>query len=119
MSFIGKFVAALAPTGATISAVWSDLAGSSGVPTVNNEDRTISFGGGTRTITRSGGGVGVTWEYRINSGSWTTYSSGFSLTSGQTLAWRATYTVNVTVTTVTVAVDGVTLDQFNSEASGF
>lgn len=113
------FLMALGQAPASISAGWSDLAGSSGVPTVSNEDRTISFGGGSRTITRSGGGVGVTWEYRINSGSWTTYSGGFSLTSGQTLAWRATYTVNVTVTTVTVAVAGVTLDQFNSEASGF
>lgn len=119
MSFIGKFVAALAPTGAAISAAWTDLAGSVGDPTVNNEDRTITFGGGTRTITRSGGGAGVTWEYRIDSGAWTTYSGGFSLTSDQTLAWQATYSVNVTVTTVTVAVDGVTLDQFNSEASGF
>lgn len=118
MSFIGKFVAALAPTGAAISAAWTDLAGSVGDPTVNNEDRTITFGGGTRTITKFGSGIGVTWEYRINSGSWTAYSAGFSLTSGQTLAWRATYTTNVT-TTITIYVNGVTLDQFNSEASGF
>lgn len=104
---------------AVISGAWSDLAGTVGVPTVSNEDRTITFSGGARTVTRSGGGAGVTWEYRINSGAWTAYSGGFSLTSGQTLGWQATYTVNVTVTTVTVAVDGVTLDQFTSEASGF
>ncbi len=95
---------------ASISAAWSDLT-ASWPGNATNEDRTITWaGGGSRTVSVTYGGSN-TLSYRIDSGSWVTYSAGFSFTSGQTLAWRTTAEVTES-TTVTVRVNGVPLDTF-------
>jgi len=67
---------------------WSDIAISGGTIFGTNEDRTLTWSvGGARNISFAYDGSG-TFQYRINSGSWVSYSSAFSLSSGQTLGWR-------------------------------
>jgi|688.fasta_scaffold00779_34 hypothetical protein len=103
---------------ASISSAWSaiDLV----YTTVNgtNEDRTITWtGGGTRNIDYAGASFG-TFEYRIDSGSWLSYSSPFALSSGQTVGWRYTPTGDESVT-IEVNVDSVLLTSFGVSATGY
>lgn len=115
------FLALIAAGGvpATISAAWSDITVASPSTQGANEDRTISFGGGLRNVTCSYAGT-QTLGYRIDSGSYVTYSGGFSLTSGQTLGWRYTASDNESpAVTVNVYVAGVLLDTFTVRAIGF
>lgn len=115
MHFAGT-ATAMAQSTASISAAWSDLAASN-PSAASNEDRTITWaGGGSRTISVTYGGNN-TLSYRIDSGSWTTFSAGFSFTSGQTLAWRTTSEATES-TTVTVRVNGVPLDTFAINTTG-
>lgn len=107
---------------AAISAVWSDILVA--WPTTNgtNEDRTITWAvGGARTI-KNGWATGGTLEYRINSGTWTTYTqggAGFSMTSGQTLGWRFTPGGDLGPGDAAVTVNGIALDTFTLQGSGF
>lgn len=118
MSLIA-LVAATLQVQATISATWSDITVASPTTQSTNEDRTISFGGGSRTITCDYAGT-QTLQYRLDSGTWTTYSSGFSLTSGQTLGWRYQAGDNETpAVSVNVYVAGALLDTFTVRATGF
>jgi hypothetical protein len=112
---------ALGRAPAAISATWGNLNVTFGAgATANNEDRTITFGSGSRTIKNSWASGG-TLEYRIDSGSWTTYTeggAGFSLNHNQTLAWRYTGGGNASGTAA-VTVNGVALDDFTINASGW
>ena len=55
---------------------------------------------------------------RINGGAWVSYTTGFSLTSGQTLGWKFESADNDSFTCA-VKVANVPLDTFNVVASGF
>lgn len=107
---------------ATISATWSDISVVSPATQANNEDRTITWaGGGSRTVTTNWASGG-TLAYRIDGGSWTTYTqggAGFALSSGQTLAWRLTSSSNINVGSSVVSVGGIIIDTFTMQASGF
>lgn len=101
---------------------WSDINLVHPTSTGNNEDCTITWSvGGARNITISPSALSFgTLQYRINSGSWTTYSGAFSLSSGQTLAWRA-FSVSSDQSashTVTDASRGTALDSFNITKTG-
>lgn len=74
--------------GKTVSPLpnWADISGSSPVSTT---DETLSGFSGSIDILFAYGGF-ATVEYRIDSGSWTTYSGTFSISNGQTLGWRFT-----------------------------
>lgn len=103
---------------AVISAAWSDITDTFGPGGVTNEDRTITFIGPARTVTAASPPSG-TLAYRIDSGSYVTYSGGFSLTSGQTLGWRFAGSENLVATPVPVSVNGALLDTFNISATGW
>lgn len=107
---------------ATINTPWSDISVVSPATQANNEDRQLSWGGGSRTIKNNwAAGIG-TLEYRLDAGSWTTYTeggAGFSMTSGQTLAWRMTTSTDITLGNAVVSVNGIAVDTFTIEASGF
>ena len=99
---------------------WSDISFNNPTSSGTNEDRTLTWSvGGARNISASGSIVG-SLEYRINSGSWTTYSGAFSFSSGQTLGWRYSSSTNQS-TSVTVNDDtrGAALDTFNLTVTGF
>lgn len=92
--------------------------------TGTNKDRTLTWtSGGTRAISLSDAGDGVdhNLQYRINSGTWTNYTSGtFNVSSGNTLGFRVTaatedfgYTVTITDTT-----RGTTLNTFSVVKTG-
>lgn len=102
---------------ASLSAVWSDI--SATYPTAEaNEDRTVSWDiGGDRTVTTSYSGVN-TLNYRLDSGSWTDSSGGFTMSSGQTLGWQITAASNEGPVSVIVYVDGVELDTFTVTVTG-
>ena len=107
----------------TLSATWSDI--TLAAPTVQgtNEDRTLTWGiGGARSISVAASGAAVlsSLDYRLDSGAWTLYSGAFSITSGQTLGWRAnTAGINGTETvTVTDATRSATIDAFDVIGSG-
>lgn len=69
---------------------WSGIALVSPTVRSTNEDRTITWSvGGARNISLSTSAIGSI-EYRINSGTYVTYTAPFSLSSGQTLGWRYT-----------------------------
>lgn len=100
---------------------WSNISLTSPTTSGTNEDRTLTWSvGGARNISLSYAGAGLL-EYRINSGSWTSYSGAFSLSSGQTLGFRWTHSSNQSATTATVtdATRGASLDTFDLTASGF
>lgn len=102
---------------AILAALWSSIGVTYPTNIANNEDRAITWGGGARTITAVSGSGGTLY-YRIDGASWIAYSSGFSLTSGQTVAWRIQFGGNESAQT-NVYVQGVLLSSFNSSASGF
>lgn len=118
MSLIA-LVAATLQVQATISATWSDITVTSPSTQSTNEDRTISFGGGSRNVTCDYAGT-QTLQYRIDSGSYVTYSGAFSVTSGQTVGWRYQAGANETpAVSVNVYVAGALLDTFTVRAIGF
>ena len=108
---------------AALSASWSgvtdDFGGGAGA---TNEDRTITWTrGGARNFSANYSG-GNTLEYRINSGSWVTYSTAFAVTSGQTVGWKYTASGNESGTiTVTDASKGAALASgtFGYSAAGW
>lgn len=106
----------------TISAGWENL--SMPYPTFSdsNSDRTLSWtgGAGTRLISIEDTGF-FSIEYRINSGSWTSYISGpFSINSGDTVAWQAQVTGvdNSQLAVVKDATKNETIDSFTITESG-
>lgn len=105
-------------TPASISSPWSDLVVAYPTDTDTTGARTITFGSGSRTVTVTGESVALSLEYSINGGAWTDYTAGFSLTSGQTLNWRGTFSQN-SAGSCNVYVDGVLLDTFAKTATGF
>lgn len=115
----GIFAAALdSLDAAALSAAWSDISVSFPPAGGTNEDRTVTWSiGGARTVTASYGGGGVL-AYRIDSGTFTNYAGGFSLSSGQSLGWRVTFGTNE-VGSVSVSINGEALDSFAANASGF
>jgi hypothetical protein len=106
--------------GASISAPWSDISFSSPTANGSNEDRTIT-GSGTVYEGALGGNTIASLEYRINSGSWTSYpgAGGFSITSGQTLAWRVTSAGGNQSAPANIFVNGNPLDSFQVTVTGF
>lgn len=113
-------VAILNSAPASIASPWSDIVYASPTTNGTNEDRAISWGGGSRTITNNWA-AGGTLQYRLDSGSWTTYTqggAGFSMTSGQTLAWKYLDASNIN-TNATVYVNGVALDTFAITVTGY
>lgn len=108
----------------SLSALWSDISIASPATQGTNEDRTVTFNsGGSRSIELSGYATVITGvEYRINSGSWTAYSAPFSITSGQTLGFRATTgggNGSETVTVADASRGGAQIDQWAGIVSGF
>ena len=116
LASIAGFAGGIGP--ATIASAWSAI--NLTWPTGNgtNEDRAISWdGGGTRNCDISTGSSG-SFEYRINSGSWLSYSTAFAVSSGQTVGWRYT-PVGDESATVNVTIDGVALTSFDVSATGY
>lgn len=109
----GALAARRATSAPSLSAPWSDINVVSPASTGTNEDRTVS-GAGTVTATE---GV-YPLEYRINSGAWTAYSTGFAITNGQTLGWRATVNDN-SPESVAVALNAAPLGSFIVGGIGF
>lgn len=102
---------------------WADITVTFPTSSGTNSDLQISWVGasGTRTV-KHNWNSGGTLEYRIDAGTWTTYTqggSGFTITSGQTVAWRFTPGGNFSAVDTEVRVDGVLLDTFQLSASGF
>lgn len=102
---------------------WSDVSFSAPTTQGDNEDRTLTWAVGPSSRTISAVEIGdafMSLYYRINSGSWTIYSGPFSLTSGQTLAWRIESDANQSGS-VTVRDDtrGADIDTFNSTVTGY
>jgi hypothetical protein len=115
MAIIGSFGGEDA---ATLSATWSDLNVAYPPANANNEDRTVSWTvGGSRTIAANYSGSNGTLSYRINSGAWTSYTAGFSLSSGQTLAWRLVWSADE-FGAFTVTENGRTLATIDYSATG-
>ncbi len=111
----------LALDDAVLSASWSAVADDLGAPLgATNEDRTITWSvGGARDISCNYTGS-ETLEYRIDSGSYVTYSVAFSLTSGQTLGWKYTASANESGTiTVTDDTRGASVGTFTYSAGGW
>jgi len=103
---------------AVLSAAWSSLSANWPTFSQNNEDRTITWSaGGARTIAANYAG-GNNLQYRINSGTWVAYSAGFSLSSGQTVAWRVLFSTDE-FETVSVTENGRALGSFTVSASGY
>lgn len=66
---------------------WANISGAN--PTQSTTDETLDgFSGSIDVSIVYTGAASV--EYRINSGTWTTYSSAFSVDAGQTVGWRFT-----------------------------
>lgn len=100
---------------------WSDVADDFGAPAGgNNEDRTLSWSvGGARNISCNYAGS-ETLQYRINTGSWTTYAGAFALSSGQTLAWKYIASANESGTIVpNDDTKGESLVSFGYSATGW
>jgi len=117
-------LAAFAAMGRSLDAAsltgWSNIPLTHPTSSGTNEDRTITWSvGGARNISASYGGIG-TLSYRIDSGSYTTYTTPFSLSSGQTLGWRYQNGLGDESETVTVTDDarGAALDAFFVSKSG-
>lgn len=107
---------------ASLSAGWSNIVLTYPTITGANEDRTISWTkGGARNVSLgfSIGLAGVI-EYRLNSGSWTTYSAPFSMSSGDTLGWRYTGSGGDESVTISVTDDaqGGTIGTFGVAITG-
>lgn len=116
MAIVGSF--ASGEDAASLSASWSDLNRAYPPTAVNNEDRTVTWTvGGARTITANYSGGG-TLSYRINSGAWTDYTAGFSLSSSQTLAWRLAFGGDESGS-FTVSENGRSLQTIGYSATGF
>lgn len=111
-------VAAGGLSAVSLSATWSDVVFASPTITGTNEDRTLTFTGAARNIeaVTTGDEVGV--EYRINSGSWVSYTTAFSVSSTQTVGWRITSALPASATiTVRDASRGVDIDAFDVAVS--
>ena len=65
---------------------------------------TATFSGGSRTITAvaAGNGTDYTLQYNLNGAGLTTYSTGFSISTGQTLLWRITGASSDFAETITI-----------------
>lgn len=103
----------------SIVANWADLVLTWPTTSGANADLALSWSiGGARNISATYAGSG-TLQYRINSGAWTTYSSPFSVASGQALGWRYSQT-NFESSIVTVRDDarGATIDTFVVSSTG-
>lgn len=121
---IPKAAAAGGLSAIALSATWDDISFSAPTTTsADNGDRTLTFTGAARDISASvtGDSLSGGLEYRIDGGSWATYSTAFSVTSGQTVGWRInSYPVNsVSTVNVSDASRGVPLDSFTVTISGF
>lgn len=119
--------ALLAATGGTVVldaisfTAWSAVADDFGAPAgANNEDRTLTWAvGGARNISCNYAGAN-TLQYRINSGAWTAYAGAFSLSSGQTLAWKYIASSNESGTiTPNDDTKGSSLASFTYSAAGW
>lgn len=115
MLFIASRRSSVAP--AILAGAWSGISAAFPASTGTNEDRAITWAGGNRTVTADYAGGG-TLSYRINAGSWTTYAGGFSLASGQTVAWRIGFAGDETGS-VSVSVHSRLLASFPTTATGF
>lgn len=122
MSFVGlNGGGALDPIAMT---AWGNTSITSPASQATLPDRTLSWGaGGARNISASlaPGTVISQVEYRINSGTWTNYSTPFALSSGQTLGWRFTTpgANGVETLTITDASRGVQIEAPTCTVSGF
>lgn len=107
---------------ASIASPWADLSIVSPATQANTADEQITWiGGGSRRVLNSWASGG-TLEYRLDAGAWTTYTqggTGFTMTSGQTLAWRMTLNANQSTVNANVTINGAALDTFSITASGF
>ena len=65
---------------------------------------TATFSGGSRTITAvaASNGTAYTLSYNLNGAGLTTYSTGFSISTGQTLLWRITGAASDFSETITI-----------------
>lgn len=124
MSILLAAFAALSGAGSLDAASltgWSDISLVHPTTSGTNEDRTITWSvGGARNISLSGVTGGYALSYRINSGSYVTYSTAFSLSSGQTLGWRVqSATVDASdILTVNDDTRGSAIDSFNVTKTG-
>jgi len=75
-----------------LSATWADISFTAPTFQGANANVTLTFPGGAREIQLTYGEVGI--EYRINSGSYTSYGAPFSVESGDTLNFQATSLAN-------------------------
>lgn len=102
-------MAAVSSADVTPDAVnWTTLTGVSPKAT---SDLTIT--GISRDITLSVSDTGsAIVEYRIDSGSWTTYSAPFTVSDGETLGWRVDAGGSGTITVTNDTDGGATLDLF-------
>lgn len=103
---------------AVLASAWSAITFASPTSQGTNEDRAITWGGGARTITTNWASGG-TLEYRLDSGSYVTYSGGFSMTSGQTLGWRYQAGGSNVNAASQVSVNGVVLASHNIIVTGY
>ena len=66
---------------------WANISGSS--PQATTDEALDGFSGSIDVSLAYTGAA--TAEYRIDSGSWTTYSGAFSVDAGETVGWRFTF----------------------------
>ena len=106
-----------------VSGPWADIILTHPTTSGTNGDLQITWTGGapTRTVKNSWASGG-TLEYRINSGSYVTYTqggSGFTITVGQTVGWRFTPGGNISTASAVVTCAGVQVGSFQMGGSGY
>lgn len=110
MSGITAVIGAIGTDKDPNSVDWANISGAN--PTQSTTDETLDgfFGSIDVSIAYTGA---ASVEYRIDSGTWTTYSGAFSVDTGETVGWRFTnFGTDSGTATVTNDTTGKDLDTF-------
>lgn len=111
----------VAEDAATLDSPWSGIVATWPNNNATSGDKTVTWTvGGSRAISINYGGDGIV-SYRINSGSYVSYSGAFFLQSGQTLGWRVWFVDNETsqIIVTETGISSRTLGTISTNAVGW